>query len=445
MWRVAGNGAMTIGNSLGFDRELFMQAGAGAIQRPLEDKLRETLSARDYGATGDGVTDDTAAMLAFFNACIAGREIRATFRPAIIGSRSGQLLFDNANVRKAMAQHHHGRPRCSSHSPAPAPANSPIIEFRNGTYTGGDFDSLLDRRVVWAGSRSRLASATAGTNRHGIKAYGMYGTRFGHMIGNAPGRLHDPPDRKEVHGLRTPIPIAMAYCVFDVIEGYRNTGRTLDNRNFAGFSFCSVNAIRGIENVGGVLYGLGASNTFLYMSAGLCRGWAIHSGDQAEGQVDRGLIIYAEIDTCEYGINHRKGRQRRHSQKSVSFTATNIRRTLARTIIGRASASTSPTIRAGSADTKMDVIHRIEAGGDKADLGVFVDGNNTGNIGNVIIDQRIYPTTTGFTFADSDYYSAINVQRLCAAASRRDRDLRLDPEPGRHRLSRSAGRRRAGR
>jgi hypothetical protein len=38
----------------------FLQAGAGAVPRPVQDKLRETVSLKDFGAAGDGVTDDTA-------------------------------------------------------------------------------------------------------------------------------------------------------------------------------------------------------------------------------------------------------------------------------------------------------------------------------------------------------------------------------------------------
>lgn len=40
----------------------FLQDGAGAVTRPMQDKARETVSAKDYGAKGDGVTDDTVAI-----------------------------------------------------------------------------------------------------------------------------------------------------------------------------------------------------------------------------------------------------------------------------------------------------------------------------------------------------------------------------------------------
>lgn len=85
------------GESAGAALIRFIQNGIGAVARPLQDWLRDHVSVKDFGAVGDGVTDDTAAIQACFDAVAAAPGMRRLRFPAGNYFMAGQAVLNLPN------------------------------------------------------------------------------------------------------------------------------------------------------------------------------------------------------------------------------------------------------------------------------------------------------------------------------------------------------------
>ena len=127
----------------------YQPAGNGAVATTVQSKLRETVSVKDFGAVGDGVTDDTAAIQSAVNYAVSNSKGKI-FCPAGLYKISDTIDFYAA-----------GTPDAIEFCGTGAPGESATASGASGTV------------FIWYGANDRAVFQALGKGTRGLKFSGF--------------------------------------------------------------------------------------------------------------------------------------------------------------------------------------------------------------------------------------------------------------------------------
>lgn len=168
------NGAAMIG---------FIQAGAGAFLRTLQAKNREIISVTDFGATGDGVTDDAPAFRAAITACPNGGTViipPAALNYLMNSSVNNAILDFTGFPNKCITIRGFGWTLKSggsfSYGPTTGPRGS-VIRIGSGIGSTVDFYHQAPTDLTIGGVKFMDFAVTSSTGAYGT-SFGRHGFNF---------------------------------------------------------------------------------------------------------------------------------------------------------------------------------------------------------------------------------------------------------------------------
>lgn len=403
------SGTASEANLTAFENSLAAPSGAGLVGynlgAPQSDNTTVLARLRgeganaviDYGCDNTGATNTTTKLKEFFDDCIAAG--RPGHIPAgVYKVTPGALVFNSNFTDKVWPEistdgHYATIFRVDSASTADAPiititngtATSPVGKYWRGGSLGGIFFDEL---------------RTGYSNTHGLSLTGITNCQFGYMYSED---LQGDLIRLPVANFGgNPDPNAISGCFFEGVEGIRCKGWSYNNLNGVGNDGVKIGYLRGIENEGGGVFGCGQGFTINSMSLGSCKGWAWDDGSNSISTASNRTVIQdAEIDNCENGI--RLNRITNSDFIRIRFVhryqfAPNAAANYWPRVCMSFGEGTAPNCQM----INVDNIHRIEAGGLKANLGEFYQ------FGSGVVDVNInflLLDNAAFGFTNTDFYN----------------------------------------
>jgi len=362
----------------------------GSTPTNVQTKLAESLNAvDDFGADNTGATNTTTELLAFYTACID------TGRPGHIPTGTylvtpGVLKFYSGGVNKLWPNiTTDGHYAVFFDVDGTGNINAPIIEITTVLANSANHPAILSQ--YWQGGSHggltfRDTTGQTADQRHGFSLTGLWFTNFGVIsgLGLRGSTIYQP---QNMIGGTNPDPWSCATLSFDAIFGENNAGRTVTSENGVGLDSWFIKLVGCINNASGGWYGAGTGTVIEQISgAGVDGGLGWFYDDGADSGSPFGgnriTIGVVECDGWQQGFRINKLTDFNFTQFRFNHRYSAAAGKYWPERCFEITAGADPSIRTGY----INAFNRIESGGTLADLGNFMQCNNSSSIAGLVVN-----------------------------------------------------------